>query len=115
MILARTLAAALALLCAATATGAERKNVLFIIADDLNVALGSYADAARPNYATAHTPNLDRLAAEGVRFERAYVQNPLCNPSRTSFLSGLRPASTDVYDGQTQPRHRIGDLDHQDG
>ena len=38
------------------------------------------------------------------------MQNPLCNPSRTSFLSGLRPASTDAYDGQTWPRHRIGDI-----
>ena len=89
----------------------EPRNVLFIIADDLNVALGAYAGSTpRRNYATAKTPNLDRLAAEGVRFDRAYVQNPLCNPSRTSFLSGLRPASTDVHDGQTWPRHRIGDI-----
>jgi uncharacterized sulfatase len=88
----------------------DRPNVLFIVVDDLNVALGSYLDSApHPQYATARTPNLDRLAAEGVRFERAYVQNPLCNPSRTSFLSGLRPSSTDIYDGRTFPRTRIGD------
>ena len=100
----------IALGCAANAADPARMNVLFIVADDLNVALGAYLDSPpRPNYATAKTPNLDRLAAEGVRFDRAYVQNPLCNPSRTSFLSGLRPASTDVYDGQTWPRHRIGD------
>ena len=88
----------------------DRPNVLFIVADDLNVALGSYlASAPSPQYAGAKTPNLDRLAAEGVRFDRAYVQNPLCNPSRTSFLSGLRPPTTDIYNGQTPPRSKIGD------
>ena len=88
---------------------ADRPNVLFIVVDDLNVALGSYLDSApHPQYATAKTPNLDRLAAESIRFERAYVQNPLCNPSRASFLSGLRPPSTDIYDGGTYPRTRIG-------
>ena len=88
----------------------RRPNVLFVIADDLNVALGSYLGSApHPHYRTATTPNLDRLAAEGIRFERAYVQNPLCNPSRTSLLSGLRPPATDVYDGGTPPRHRIGE------
>jgi hypothetical protein len=87
----------------------ERPNVLFIIVDDLNVALGSYLDsAAHPQYATAKTPNIDRLAAQGVLFERAYVQYPLCNPSRTSLLSGLRPSSVDVFNGATPPRHKIG-------
>lgn len=98
------------LLALAQVAVAARPNVLFIIADDLNVALGSYADAARVSYATAKTPHLDRLAAQGVRFDRAYVQNPLCNPSRTSMLSGLRPPSTNIYDGQTDPRDKIGDL-----
>lgn len=93
------------------AVAADRPNVLFIIADDLNVALGSYLESAgRPQYATAKTPNLDRLAAEGIRFDRAYVQNPLCNPSRTSLLAGVRPATTDVYTGQTEPRETIGDM-----
>jgi uncharacterized sulfatase len=88
----------------------ERPNVLFIIVDDLNVAMGAYLDSApHPQYVTAKTPNIDRLAAQGVLFERAYVQNPLCNPSRTSFLSGLRPSSTDVFDGAKPPRHKIGD------
>ena len=87
----------------------DRPNVLFIVADDLNVALGSYLDsAARPQYATAKTPNLDRLAAEGIRFERAYVQNPLCHPSRTSFLSGLRPSSSGIHDNSAGPRAPIG-------
>ncbi len=88
----------------------DRPNVLFIIVDDLNVAIGSYLDsAARPNYATAKTPNIDRLASEGIRFERAYVQSPLCNPSRASLLSGLRPASTGVRDPRTHPRAVVGD------
>ena len=93
------------------AVGAEdRPNVLFIVVDDLNVALGSYLDSAsRPQYATANTPNLDRLAAEGIRFERAYVQNPLCHPSRTSFLSGLRPSSTGIHDNSAGPRATIGE------
>ncbi|XOV86842.1 MAG: sulfatase [Pseudomonadota bacterium] len=86
-------------------------NVLLIVVDDLNLAIGAYADSwPGPGYASAKTPNIDRLAGQGMRFDRAYVQNPLCNPSRTSFLSGLRPASTDVYTGQTPPRHKIGDL-----
>ena len=88
----------------------DRPNVLFIIVDDLNVCLGAYLDSVpHPHYATAKTPNLDRLAAEGIRFERAYVQDPLCNPSRISFLSGLRPSTTGIYNGQTYPRTSIGD------
>jgi iduronate 2-sulfatase len=85
-------------------------NVLFIIVDDLNTALGSYlGSGARPHYATASTPNLDRLAAQGIRFENAFVQNPLCNPSRASILSGLRPDTVDVHATGTWPRHKIGD------
>ena len=88
----------------------DRPNVLLIIVDDLNVALGSYLDSARhPQYATAKTPNIDRLAAEGIRFERAYVQNPVCSPSRASLLSGLRPSSTDIYGNGTYWRTKLGD------
>ncbi len=67
-------------------------NVLFIAVDDLGSALGCLGDA------TARTPRLDRLAAEGVLFERAYCQIPLCNPSRASVLTGLRPDKLQVYD-----------------
>ena len=88
----------------------DRPNVLFIIVDDLNLALGAYNQSnLRPHYAGAITPNIDQLAGQGVRFEHAFVQTPLCNPSRASLLSGLRPATLDVYDGATWPRQKIGD------
>lgn len=89
----------------------DQLNILFIIVDDLNTAIGPYiGSGSRPQYATAKTPNLDKLAAQGIRFENAFVQNPLCNPSRASLLSGLRPATTDVHStAGVTPRHKIGD------
>ncbi|MCZ6890556.1 MAG: sulfatase [Gammaproteobacteria bacterium] len=80
-----------------------RYNVLFIVVDDLNDNIGSYG------HEPAKTPHIDRLAARGVQFDRAYVQYPLCNPSRTSFLSGLRPETTQIFTGQALPRRTIGD------
>ncbi|MBL9211936.1 MAG: sulfatase [Opitutaceae bacterium] len=81
-------------LCAQSlhAAGAARPNVLFIAIDDLGNVLHSAGDRI------ASTPHLDRLAATGVRFDRAYNQIPLCNPSRASVLTGLRPDVTGVYD-----------------
>ena len=69
----------------------ERPNVLFIVSDDLNTLLGCYGDPL------ARTPNIDRLAARGVRFEKAYCTFPLCGPSRNSFLTGLYPNSSGIF------------------
>lgn len=88
----------------AAAEDKQRPNVLFLIADDLNNMLGCYGDPL------AKTPNLDRLAARGVRFDRAYCTFPLCGPSRNSFLTGLYPNSSGILGNgqifrQTIPSH----------
>jgi len=80
-----------------------RLNVVLIIADDLNNNLGTYGAPVR-------TPNLDALAGRGVRFDRAYVQYALCNPSRASFLSGRRPATTRVTNNNIHPREHMKDV-----
>ncbi|MEI7899763.1 MAG: sulfatase-like hydrolase/transferase, partial [bacterium] len=71
---------------------AEKPNVLFIAVDDLNDWVGCLA-----GHPQARTPNMDRLAARGVLFSNAHCQAPLCNPSRSSLLSGLRPSTTGIY------------------
>ncbi len=83
------------------AAAAERPNVLFIISDDLNNFLGCYGDPR------ARTPNIDRLAAQGVLFERAYCAYPLCGPSRNSLLTGLYPNSTGIVVNQQIFRQSI--------
>lgn len=80
------------LLITTSALAAEKANVLFIAVDDLAGTLGCYGNVI------AKTPHIDRLAATGVRFDRAYNQLPLCNPTRASIMTGLRPDQIQVYD-----------------
>jgi len=88
------LAAWCTMLAAAALASAQptRPNVLFIAADDLRTVLGCYG------HPLAKTPNLDRLAGRGVLFERAYIQQALCNPSRASLMTGRRPDTLRIWD-----------------
>jgi iduronate 2-sulfatase len=92
------LAVALMMMLAATAHAADRPNVLLICVDDLKPVIACYGD---PH---VKTPNLDRLAARGVRFERAYCNQAVCSPSRNALLTGYRPQSLGIYDLPTNFR-----------
>jgi uncharacterized sulfatase len=93
--------------CAAVVFGADaaeaRPNVLFIIVDDLTTTLGCYG------HTHVRTPHMDTLAARGVRFDHAYTQFALCNPSRCSFLTGCYPERTKVFDLTTSLRTGLPD------
>ncbi len=79
-------------------------NVLFLICDDLNCDLGCYG------HPIVKSPNIDRLAQRGVRFEHAYCQYPLCGPSRASFMTGLYPDQTLVHRNAVYAREHIPDV-----
>ena len=89
---------------AAAQPARRQPNVLLIMADDLNNDMAVYG------HRLVKTPNLDRLARRGVRFDRAYTQFPLCSPSRVSLLTGLRPDTTGVEDLVTDFRTTVPDV-----
>ena len=91
------------LLLSLKASLTAKPNVLFIAADDLSCALGCYGDPI------AKTPHLDRLAATGTCFLNAYNQLPLCNPTRASVMTGLRPDTIKVYDLDRHFRDEVPD------
>jgi iduronate 2-sulfatase len=96
-------AVSLLLLIVVSGEAQEKKNVLFIIADDLNCYLGSYG------HQLAKTPNIDRLAEEGLLFENAYCNFPLCGPSRASMMTGLYPDQNNVKRNAILIRDRVPD------
>ena len=74
---------------------ADKPNILFIAIDDLRPELNSYGATH------IHSPNIDRLAARGVQFNSAHVQQSICMPSRASLLTGFRPENHDIYTGRS--------------
>src|SRR5687767_9700943 len=91
-------------LSAAIMHAAQAPNILLISVDDMNNDLGCYGNTL------VKSPNIDRLARRGVRFDRAYCQYPLCSPSRTSMMTGLRPSKTRVYDLKAHFRSVVPDV-----
>ena len=85
-------------------TTIPRPNILFIPVDDLRPELGAYG------HESIHTPHMDRLARQGVTFMRTYCQQAVCNPSRASLLTGLRPDSIQVWDLRTDFRGQVPDV-----
>lgn len=92
-----------AAVCLAAPAFAAKPNVLLVVADDLRVELGCYGSVAK-------TPHLDALAKQGTRFTRAYCQQAVCNPSRSSFLSGKRPDTLHLWNNGTHFRELNPDV-----
>ena len=80
----------------------QKYNVLFIAVDDMNDRLSFLGSPV------SSTPNLQRLINRGINFSNCYAQYPLCNPSRTSLLTGWRPDKTKIYNNKVRPRNVIG-------
>lgn len=82
----------------------KKPNVLFISIDDMRPEIGSYgADLAK-------TPNIDKLAQQGIRFNRAYAQQAICGPSRASVMTGMRPDTIEVTHNYLKFRHKLKDV-----
>ena len=92
------------LLLPLTGLAQAKPNVLLIMADDLRDFGGAFTKAA------VKTPNLDRLRSRGTTFERAYVQYPVCNPSRSSMLTGLRAEQTGIVGNDIPLRQKMPDI-----
>ena len=88
----------------ARADDGDKLNVLFIASDDMRPELGCYGAKH------IHSPNLDRLAARGTTFLRAYCQQAVCSPSRSSLMTGLRPDTIRIWDLATHFRHNVPDV-----
>src|SRR6266511_5476634 len=99
-LLAATLVAGTSLVSAEAA----KPNVLFVAVDDLKPTIGCYGNKL------AKTPNIDRIAATGTLFERAYCMQAVCSPSRNALLTGLRPEVLKIYDLGTNFRKRVPEV-----
>lgn len=86
------------------ASASDKPNVLFIAADDMNCDLSAFGNSQ------VKTPNLERLAKMGTRFDRAYCQQPLCGPSRASLMTGLRPDTLDMHTLKHELRDKNPDV-----
>lgn len=80
-----------------------QKNVVFIVVDDLNTTLGCYG------HPVVHSPNIDKLAANGIRFNNAYCNYAVCGPSRSSFLTGLKPETINILNNTKPLLEELGD------
>ncbi len=104
-IIPKSIAASIALTASAAVHGqGNNMNVLFIAVDDMNNDLGCYG------HPLVKSPNIDRLASEGIAFANAYCQFPLSSPSRSSLLTGLRPDKTRVFDLKYHFRQEMPDV-----
>ncbi len=90
--------------CNSSSSQKNKPNILFIAVDDLRPELGCYGSTA------IKSPNIDKLAGEGMVFTRAYCQSAVCNPSRASLLTGMRPDSIRVWDLRTDFRDNVPDI-----